>query len=112
MSLLKHYAIFTPNLDIQDMTFLRTILNPFQLLQMTATWVTLCSFFITDAMTGTGENTTGDQFFSTAFLKQNPESKLPTHYHWLKFRFKGLLGKPTYFQFENKNEGKKLEAAR
>ena len=48
--LLHAHAYFTPTGNIEDITFLRTLLNPFQLAQMTLTWLVLISFFITDTI--------------------------------------------------------------
>ena len=46
--LLNAYAQFIPTGNMQDTTLLRTLLNPFQLLQMTLTWATFSSFLIID----------------------------------------------------------------
>ena len=51
--LLKRYADFIPSGNIQDITLLRALLNPFQLLQMTFTWVTLSTLMLTDGLAWT-----------------------------------------------------------
>lgn len=47
---LKVYANFIPSGNIQDITLLRTVLNPFQLMQMILTWITLSTFLVTDTV--------------------------------------------------------------
>lgn len=45
---------FIPTSDMGDYSLIRTLLNPFQLAQMTLTWLTLSTFMMTDFIGGIG----------------------------------------------------------
>ncbi|MHA7841210.1 MAG: hypothetical protein ACX932_05015 [Gammaproteobacteria bacterium] len=46
--ILQQYLEFIPTQNIQDITLLRTLLNPFQMLQMTLTWLVVTYLLITN----------------------------------------------------------------